>query len=34
MERVDRGPTSSVGVGSEEDKEVDRNCSSTNKVWG
>ncbi len=35
MERVDRGPTSLVGVvGSEEDKEIDQSCSSTNKVWG
>ncbi len=34
MEGVDRGPTSSVGIGSDEDKEINRSCSSTNKIWG
>jgi hypothetical protein len=34
MEGVDRGPRSSVGIGSEEDKEVDRSYSSTNNRWG
>jgi hypothetical protein len=29
-----RGLSSSKGVGSEEDNEVDRSCSSTNTIWG
>jgi hypothetical protein len=29
-----RGLSSSKGVGSEEDNEVDWSCNSTNKVWG
>jgi len=34
MEGVHKGLTSLVGVGSEEDKEIDRSYSFANKVWG
>jgi hypothetical protein len=29
-----RGLSSSKGVGSEKNNEVNRSCNSTNKVWG
>jgi len=34
MKRVDRGTTSSVKVGSEEDNKVERSCNFANKIWG